>query len=137
MTAYSTELSQLFGELAQETEKVAEAQVEVVENDDAQVKLAEDLYAGGGIMANGFVDQILEKLAMGIPAAGGGSAVPIASPRSRWEQAAAKLAKTHGRGMTPGDDTSVRAEDGSYPGSGQNTAKGGAKGSVNTQKDLN
>ena len=125
---YNTNLEELFDSLAEGVEKIAsqeetapEVANETASNDESHQKLAEDLYAGGGIMANGFVDEVLAKLAgSGVPAAGGGSANPTQSPRSKWEQRAARLAAMHGRATAPGDDTSVRAEDTSYPGAGTN-----------------
>lgn len=140
---YNTNLEELFDSLAEGVEKIASEETtqepvqETAQNDESHQKLAEDLYAGGGIMANGFVDEVLAKLAgSGVPAAGGGSANPTQTPRSKWEQRAARLAAMHGRATAPGDDTSVRAEDTSYPGAGHNRGKGGAMGSVNSQKDL-
>ena len=132
MTDYNNDLEALFSSLAQETEKVAEAVTETPETGEAVVedheKIAEDLRAGGEILANAFVDSVLEKLAAAVPAAGAGSEVPIASPRSRWEAVAARLANTHGRALKPGDDTSVRAE--------QDGALSGAMGTVNKQRNL-
>jgi hypothetical protein len=133
MTDYNNDLEALFSSLAQETEKVAAA-VEMTETVEAapavedHEKIAEDLRAGGEILANSFVDSVLEKIAAAVPAAGAGSEVPIASPRSRWEAVAARLAGTHGRALKPGDDTSVRAE--------QDGALSGAKGTVNKQRNL-
>jgi hypothetical protein len=131
MTDYNNDLEALFSSLAQETEKVAEA-VETPETPEVVAedheKIAEDLRAGGEILANAFVDTVLEKLAAAVPAAGAGSEVPIASPRSRWEAVAARLATMHGRALGVGDDTSVRAE--------QDDALSGAPGMVNKQRDL-
>jgi len=133
MTDYNNDLEALFSSLAQETEKVAAA-VDMTETPEAALavedheKIAEDLRAGGEILANSFVDSVLEKIAAAVPAAGAGSEVPIASPRSRWEAVAARLAGTHGRALKPGDDTSVRAE--------QDNALSGAKGTVNKQRNL-
>lgn len=134
MTDYNNDLEALFSSLAQETEKVAEAVEinETVEAPEAVVedheKIAADLRAGGEILANAFVDTVLEKLAAAVPAAGAGSEVPIASPRSRWEAVAARLAGMHGRALGVGDDTSVRAE--------QDGALSGATGTVNKQRNL-
>lgn len=131
MTDYNNDLEALFSSLAQETEKVAEA-VETPETPQVVTedheKIAEDLRAGGEILANSFVDSVLEKIAAAIPAAGAGSEVPIASPRSRWEAVASRLAGMHGRALNPGDDTSVRAE--------QDHALSGAMGTVNPQRSL-
>ena len=75
MTDYNNDLEALFSSLAQETEKVAEAVEinETVEAPEAVVedheKIAEDLRAGGEILANAFVDSVLEKLAAAVPAA--------------------------------------------------------------------
>ncbi len=106
----------------EEVEKVAEASEEVSEEAGSEgdvTKLAEDLMAGGEIMGNAMFDTVLAKIAgSGVPAAGGGSANPIAKPRSAWEEAAARLAKLTGRNTSIGDDTSVRAEqDGALHGS--------------------
>lgn len=131
MTDYNNDLEALFSSLAQETEKVAEAVTETPEAVEAvedHEKIAEDLWAGGEILANAFVDSVLEKLAAAVPAAGAGSEVPIASPRSRWEAVASRLAGMHGRALGVGDDTSVRAE--------QDGALSGAKGTVNKQRNL-
>jgi hypothetical protein len=131
MTDYNNDLEALFSSLAQETEKVAEAVTETPEAVEAvedHEKIAEDLWAGGEILANAFVDSVLEKLAAAVPAAGAGSEVPIASPRSRWEAVASRLAGMHGRALGVGDDTSVRAE--------QDGALSGAMGTVNKQRNL-
>ncbi len=133
MTDYNNDLEALFSSLAQETEKVAEAVTETPETSevvaDNHEKIAEDLRAGGEILANAFVDSVLEKLAAAaVPAAGAGSDVPIASPRSRWEAVASRLADMHGRALGVGDDTSVRAE--------QDGALSGAAGTVNKQRNL-
>lgn len=134
MTNLQSDLEALFAQFSGEVKK--EAQAAPVE-DDAQVKLAEDLYAAGEIMATGFVDRALEKIAgSGVPAAGGGQADPIASPRSVWESVAARLAAAHGRKSSIGDDTSVRAEDEVGKGAGHSKGKAGATGVVNTQKNL-
>ena len=62
MTDYNNDLEALFSSLAQETEKVAAA-VEMTEAAPAVVedheKIAEDLRAGGEILANSFVDSVL------------------------------------------------------------------------------
>ncbi len=132
MTDYNNDLEALFSSLAQETEKVAEAVTQTPETSevvaDNHEKIAEDLRAGGEILANAFVDSVLEKLAAAVPAAGAGSEVPIASPRSRWEAVASRLAGMHGRALGVGDDTSVRAE--------QDGALSGAAGTVNKQRNL-
>ena len=140
MTDYNNDLEALFSSLAQETEKVAEAVTETPEAPEAVVedheKIAEDLRAGGEILANAFVDSVLEKLAAAVPAAGGGSEDPVAAPRSNWEAVAARLATMYGRQLAPGDDTSVRAEEAGYAGHGSQSHRSGAHGVVNPQRDL-
>lgn len=143
MSDHMTDLDELFASLTQEVEKVA-SEAEVTEtapaavetNDDTMDKLASDLQAGGEIMANAMVNRVLEKLAAAVPAAGGGSEDPIASPRSNWEAVAARLATMYGRQLAPGDDTSVRAEEAGYAGGGSQSHRSGAHGVVNPQRDL-
>jgi len=141
MSDHMTDLDELFASLTQEVEKVAsEAEVTeaapAVANDDTMDKLASDLYAGGEIMATAMVERVLEKLAAAVPAAGGGSADPIAAPRSNWEAVAARLATMYGRQLAPGDDTSVRAEEAGYAGGGSQSHRSGAHGVVNPQRSL-
>lgn len=140
MSDHMTDLDELFASLTQEVEKVA-SEAEVTEaapaaNDDTMDKLASDLYAGGEIMATAMVERVLEKLAAAVPAAGGGSEDPIASPRSNWEAVAARLATMYGRQLAPGDDTSVRAEEAGYAGGGSQSHRSGAHGVVNPQRNL-
>lgn len=79
-----------------------------------------ELYAGGGLIAEGFVDRALEKIAMSIPAAGGGT-----DPRSTMESIAAQIHARRGKGAKVGDDTGVRAEDTGYKGHGSDRALSG------------
>jgi len=131
----SDELEALFASLSGEVSKVAH-ETETAETADAGLT-SEELVAAGEIMAHAFANRVLEKLAgSGVPAAGGGSENPIASPRSAWEQAAARLAAMHSRKLSVGDDTSVRAEDTIGNGAGHNKGKAGPTGPVNSQRAL-
>lgn len=90
-----------------------------IEAADGLSKFASDLDAAGRMMAEGFMTRCHEKVAMGIPAAGGGI-----EPRSKMEAIADKVAKQKGKTTgEKGGDTSVRAE--------QHDAMSGAKGEVN------
>ena len=140
MTDHTKDIDALFASLTQEVEKVAE-EAGVQENsvaDDASLeKLAAEAYAAGEIMAAGFINAALEKLAgSGVPAAGGGSEDPIARPRSSWETVAARIAEMHGRRLQPSDDTSVRADAAGYKGHGSMSHRSGATGIVNPAKAL-
>lgn len=77
-------------------------------DDDAATKLAEDLEAGGRLMADAFVDRTIEnmrKLAgLSSHAAGTGVKQP-----SNWSRVAEKLQKLHGS-KTPDDSGHTRAE---------------------------
>ena len=90
-------------------DKVAEAQPASETYTDIE-KLAEELRAGGELFADSIIDR-LTKHAEQVPAGGGGI-----EPRSLAEQIADRIAKTKGKGMTPGDDTSIRAEANPTPG---------------------
>lgn len=128
----SDELEALFASLSGEVSKVAHT-----EETSGTDMTSDELVAAGEIMAHAFANRVLEKLAgSGVPAAGGGSENPIASPRSAWEQAAARLAAMHARKLSVGDDTSVRAEDTIGNGAGHNRGKAGPSGPVNTQRAL-
>jgi hypothetical protein len=94
---------------AEHVDKVAEAQPASEAPTDIE-KLAEEFRAGGEIFADAIVDR-LAKLAEAVPAGGGG-----VEPRSLTEQIADRIAKTKGKGMKPGDDTSIRAEANPTPG---------------------
>lgn len=99
-------------------------------------KLASELDAAGRLMASALFDTLQTKLAgSGVSAAGGGDGVngPV---KSKWHAKARALAVLFGEKTTPGDDTSVRAEDGGYKGGARDTALSGAKGTVNPQKNL-
>lgn len=112
-----------------QVEKVAsDASVDALE-EDTVTKIAEDLFAAGEIFGNSAANAMLEKFAgSGVPAAGGGSNNPIDNPRSKWEAVAARIAMAKGRSMSPGDDTSVRAE--------QDGALHGDSGFSNTARPL-
>lgn len=103
-------------EATQEVEKTASA------GDEGMEKLASELYAGGQLFAEGFVDRFIEKLAAGVPAGGRGL-----HHGSNWQNVTSRIAKLKGEHMTVGDNTSVRAEE---------EAISGAKGVVNPQKPL-
>jgi hypothetical protein len=92
--------------------------------DENMNKIASELYAGGQIMAEGFIDRFIEKLAgSGVPAAGAG----INAPRSGWESIAKKVENMHNRPPMMGGG-SLSAE--------QAGALSGAKGVVNPAKPL-
>lgn len=86
-------------------------------------KIASELYAGGQIMAEGFIDRFIEKLAQGVPAAGAG----IRAPRSGWETIAGKIEAMHNRPPMKGGG-SIDAQ--------QAGALSGATGVVNPAKPL-
>jgi len=132
---YDSELEALFATLSGEVQKVAAAPVAAPATTEDHVKLAEDIYAAGEIMADAFVNRALEKLAS-VPAAGGGTIDGNSSPRSTWESIAQRIATAHGRKASVGDDTSVRTEDNMGGGAGHNKGKAGPTGTVNTQKSL-
>ena len=90
-------------------DKVAETQPASETSTDIE-KLAEELRYGGEIFADGIIDR-LNKQAEQVPAGGGGI-----EPRSLAEQIADRIAKAKGKGMKPGDDTSIRAEANPTPG---------------------
>jgi hypothetical protein len=98
----------------------AETQTTKPEVSEGVTKLAADLDAAGRIMAEGMFNRWCEKLAMDVPASGGGI-----EPRSKTEAIAKKIAVLKGQqsGET-GGDMSVRAE--------QHGAMSGAKGTVNS-----
>lgn len=86
-----------------EVEKTASA--EEVQQDENLEKLASELYAGGQLFAEGFVDRMIEKLAgSGVPAGGGGK-----DRKSKWQAVANKIDALHSA-TTVGDNSSVRAE---------------------------
>ena len=88
------------------------------QSSDEQEKLAEDLYYAGCIAAEGLVDRALEKIAMAVPAAGGG-----VEPRSKWESICREIASRRGLKMKPGSDVVVDADAKGYPGHGSQSGR--------------
>ena len=79
-------------------------------DDDSIAKLAEDLEAGGRIMADAFVDRTLERFkkeAAGLPSSHA-SAGGVTEP-SNWSKVKEKLQKQHGS-KKPDDSGHTRAE---------------------------
>ena len=117
-----TSINDLFKTASAEPERVEEPVVEESAPEADMSKVAEELVATGGLLADAFVDRVLEKIAMAVAAGGGGTA-----PRSMVQQIAEQIAQRHGKGMKPGDDLLIRAEDGGQPGHGNQTALSGKK----------
>lgn len=116
----SSEVEKTASAPAPESETVTET-TEVVE-DKSMEKLASELYAAGQILAEGFIDRTVEKLASGVAAGGGG-----VEQGSKWQRVAQKIENMHAH-VGPGDSTSLSAE--------QAGALSGAKGVVNPAKKL-
>ncbi len=114
--------NQVTEKVASAAEKVAEVATEEKVEENME-KLASELYAGGQLFAEGFVDRMIEKLAgSGVPPAGAG----LGGAKSKWKAVSDKIDSLHTH-RAVGDNSSVRAE---------KEAISGAKGVVNPAKPL-